>query len=862
MPHLTFNLNTGLLYDCGIMVDTLDPAYGHLDGHHRAAHTRRLRPTDLDISAGDEKRIPLRAEKLNRRESRLGLRNIFGRQRSSDENLPAARDIPGRSTGIRASLAEFSNWPYSPHGHKSEIALPFLGQSSQLRPKTPQGLKRKKSSSAVKPLPSPRATQRAAWDPPPLFQAYPQAIRHVQLPACTLSAEAIIRLYGPKGRDGFATGEDGTPDKSDKAKKRHRRNTSASSFKGDWTTKIYVLVTSGYLLQYAGEGSFDRLPEKMLHLGKDSAAFASDVIPGRHWVLQVTSVIPEDGQTTPQSTSIFSRLPFRIVEKKQTSNSLMVFESAEDMEAWIVVLRREIEALGGKKTLSETGKPKVDDNILRLRAQPSQRTLVVRDPDRFSKVISQDITWDPPGTLANPGIRLSGAESDVTPDQSFDDTSTASGISQDGRQLEGLRDSTHRLSYMSSGQRTVVTSAGSSPASSPIRDSFGSQLGDLPARDLPHEVQGWPRPRPNASAILDRRQSMQAVNHLAELRVAASAGAPRPSSTIYSSSWQPPSSISLSTQQQPTIPNFSVPHSIGKRFSLSIRPHPEPTVSSSAPLQQSMSTVRPGRRPPPSAISINSRPLSLVMDQPSPDPSLPDSLSRQLGPLEEAAVPDTPSMFSPWIMEEEQAQPQVNHGSPENGGGNHHLAGNEYSTDVRPYLTRKHTSSSTICISETTADAETHTSNTAQPVPIPLSPERPTSSSNFTTKYPRSRSSLDTYGRSKSPPLSTGPWNSHHRRNSLRPASPEMLHAHQADDEITVTITSITSQDSSIRSHTPTLFKTPSSRASVSLPARHLGVSSKGLFGRRSMSRLTDIPPPAPPPTCALPPLPGGRKVF
>src|SRR5690606_3098351 len=119
----------------------------------------------------------------------------------------------------------------------------------------------------------------AAWDPPPLFQAYPQAIRHAQLPACTHSAEAVLRMSDKRiVRDDLQSALDDTNRVTDRRKK-HRRNLSDAL---EWTTKIYVLVTSGYLLQYAGEGSFDRLPERMLHLGKDSAAFASDVIPGRH----------------------------------------------------------------------------------------------------------------------------------------------------------------------------------------------------------------------------------------------------------------------------------------------------------------------------------------------------------------------------------------------------------------------------------------------------------------------------------------------------------------------------------------------------------------------------------------------------
>jgi hypothetical protein len=533
---------------------------------------------------------------------------------------------------------------------------------------------------------------------------------------------------------------------------------------------------------------------------------------------------------------------------------LMVFESAEDMEGWIVILRREIEALGGKKSLSETGTPKVDDNILHLRAQPSQRTLVVRDPDRFSKVLPRGTSWEHPERLSNPDIRLSGVESDIARDQSFDDTSTASGISQDGRQLDGLRDSTHRLSYISSGQRTVVTSAGSSPACSPIRDSFGSQLGELPPRDLPQEVQAWPRPRPNASAILDRRQSMQTMNHMAEMRVASSA--PRPLSTTYSSSWQPPSSVPYNTPPPQSIPNFSVPHSVSKRYSLATQPPADPTPSSSLPMQQNGGTARPSRRPPPTAISINPRPLSLVVDQPSPDPSSPNSLSKQLVSSEELTGSETPSSFSGWAptaFADEALGPGFESPSPvtENGAMEVHMR-------PRP---RKHTTSSTIRSSEEATETRVHTSSTVLPMQIPLSPERPTSSSSFTAKYHRARSSMDNYGRSKSPPLSPGPWNSHYKRFSLRPASPDVVDHHSSDDaEITVAITSIGSHDSSIRAHTPTLFKASSTKPQAPSARQHLGVNSKALFGRRSMSRLTDIPPPAPPPTCALPPLPPPRK--
>ncbi|KAK3944940.1 hypothetical protein QBC46DRAFT_373672, partial [Diplogelasinospora grovesii] len=404
----------------------------------QAAHSRRIRPLDLQNEVEGANRVPLRADgesKMRRRESRLGLRSIFGRNRGSsdgDGGASAPTDAPRdylspRPGGLRASLAELSsNWPYGLHnghhsqGQRSEITLPsFSLQSAKSPPPSRGDLKHKKSASVVRPQTFPRNSRGsvATWDPPPLFKAYPQAIRHAHLPACTISAEAVLRLHNHKNsislsnQSSLTLGTMGSPSSSEKSehrsRRKHRRNTSgSSSFKFEWTTKTYVLVTSGYLLQYAGDGSFDRLPERVLHLGKDSAAFASDVIPGRHWVLQVSSVAePDGGPMNPTSshvaTSLFSRLPFRGQERtRPASNLLMVFESAEDMDSWIATLRREIEALGGKKNLSETGKPKTDnESQSQLRGQLSQRTLVMKDPARFSRVLSshedsQSAPWD------------------------------------------------------------------------------------------------------------------------------------------------------------------------------------------------------------------------------------------------------------------------------------------------------------------------------------------------------------------------------------------------------------------------------------------------------------------------------------
>ncbi|KAK3398478.1 hypothetical protein B0T20DRAFT_209255 [Sordaria brevicollis] len=594
---------------------------------------------------------------LNKRDSKLGLRNLFHRNRSATEaermSTVAPRDTPTRSGGLRASIASVSHWPYGLHhrdgnAQRSEVTL--SGSGSPLTPTFPTPtLKHKKSASAVRGHASPRASRGslAAWDPPTLCQVYPQAIKQARLPACTASAEAILRLHQHKGifsigdafssgsttaADGPATLTAGT-DRSERGRRRHRRNTSGSvALRLDWTTKFFVLI-SGYLLQYTGDGPLDRLPEKILPLGKDSAAFVSDVIPGRHWVLQITATADSDNAAPASHTSsLLARLPFRGQDKRQAANLLMVFENAADMESWLATLRNAIEGLGGKKKLSETGNTHLDTEDSELRSQASQRTLVVGD---YGGATSND-TWDGRQSTSNPGINMDFVDAEGTRGVSFDDAeSTASVISHDGIQLKTLRDSTQRFSYLSTGQHTNPTSAGSSPACSPVRDSFNSLQDSIPELTALDD-QPRPRPRPNASAISDRRQSLQTMNHLLEMRLATS----RPLSG--SSSWNfDPSSPSGSSKRS------------SKRYSLarSTKSLPEEEAEPSSPPPPLPSQVRSStRRPPPSALCLNSRPLSFVEDQPSP-----------ASPLDENGIPiqvnvevapEGESLFSSWGLPE------------------------------------------------------------------------------------------------------------------------------------------------------------------------------------------------------------------
>lgn len=123
-----------------------------------------------------------------------------------------------------------------------------------------------------------------------------------------------------------------------------------------WSKKVYVLVTSGHLLEYAGDGPYDRLPEKVLRLGSDSAAFASDLIPGFPYVLQVLQTASSGIQVVqlPQK-SFRARIGLQSASSRRVaSNILLVFNEPEPMDSWMIAIRREIENRGGRKSRPES----------------------------------------------------------------------------------------------------------------------------------------------------------------------------------------------------------------------------------------------------------------------------------------------------------------------------------------------------------------------------------------------------------------------------------------------------------------------------------------------------------------------------
>ncbi|KAJ4210065.1 hypothetical protein NW767_000341 [Fusarium falciforme] len=817
-----------------------------LQSHHTPS--RRSRPPDIDVMAAEENRVPLKPEKVNKRESRLGLRSLFSRSKAPKElAIPETPTSIGSHTSV-TDMSTFSNGQsavvsdHSPTTPRSPRPLSTILDAHHQTPSTLQkSVGAVRVQGPVKPARGPIAT----WHPPPLFKAFPQAIKHMTLPATSLAPEVILRMHERRvnaSREDLPAAIDmeaGTIEKG-KVKKKHRRNTSGPAPKFEWTNKIYVLVTSGYLLQYSAEGPFDRLPEKVLHLGKNSAAFASDVIPGRHWVIQVSSVTESDGTlTTDSSRSLFSRWNLRVTERRQASNFLMIFETAEDMEGWITTLRREIENLGGKRTLTETGKPKAEDEFVPLREQPSQRTLVVRDPDRLSRVMSQSTQgseWRRASDADDSATTT--AEPDTAVDQPLDDISTTNSfVSHDGRQLDNLRDSSNRLSFISSGQRTVVTSTGSSPEPSPTVDTFPTNLEEKPQLQ---EAASQPeaRPRPNAAAILDRRQSMQVLGPFVELR-----GGPanvRPQSTYGSGVIH---DLNTPPHSKAPTPNFSVPNTSNRRFS-----YVRSTAQEFGMMTQSGTTEYQtrslGRRAPPTTLPI-ARPLSMVADQPSPMEEVHERPVTRHGDETQPLDPDDDDLMSlPRIPNTYDVPSRRSSLAPVD----------EPIIEVnRPASSRRFSGMRQWRKSESPHSMVRNFTTPVRPGP----PQRTRSRSSLigSDEIVRCRTSMDTHGDGRSDSVSA-------KARSQRRASMQSIVSDRASQySASADLPPPMAPESLPLPAPPPTVPLPPIPASASNPQLRTDTGSKGLFIRRSMPQLSEGPPPAPPPTCALPPLPPKPRI-
>ncbi|KAK4994361.1 hypothetical protein LTR60_008014, partial [Cryomyces antarcticus] len=264
--------------------------------------------------------------------------------------------------------------------------------------------------------------------------------------------------------------------------------------------KIYCLVTSGFVLQYNSDGPSDRLPEKVLQLGTDSAAFASDLVPGKPFVLQISQTADIEGtKSVNLQSSLLSRLVHRnAAARRMTSSFLLILESTEELDSWMIAVRQEIEALGGKRVRPELSARQKADELARtektLRERPSHRYLVRRDPSRISVIAAFKDT-------PVPSPEMSTLDWDKSPNSvernQGDASSSASTYSSRYSSIRGSADTTpttvtssdqQHISHQRYGARTshIATSRpgppepprSSSPIPSPSSDGFGEAKHD------------------------------------------------------------------------------------------------------------------------------------------------------------------------------------------------------------------------------------------------------------------------------------------------------------------------------------------------------------------------------------------------
>ena len=512
------------------------------------------------------------APNLKRRTSRFGLSSLFSKSK------PLATEEVQDKLSVQWECDESAAAPMNVDMLEMQKSGPEpTTLESQDLPETdlPAGPLRNRASKPVlrsKPSFKKELTSKtsSAWDPPPLFQAYPQAVRHVTLRVPTISAEAILRLNAERNSNSNHKVESYTPEFNEMRlpkEKRLKRPTALEVLsKGDWTEKIFLLVTSGYFLQYAGQGPFDRLPEKIMPLSKESAAFASDAIPGKPYVLQVSQIADEDGTLdTEASRSLFKSLGLRSQIKRSASSFLLVFENPEELSSWMIAVRKEIQAMGGRiYRPDEFRKPAEVESIQRLHHRPSQRYLVKRDPHRFSQApvstpetrLSHNVSSpDPPKQAVDPLDPGFIKRQSMATQKSIDSrttSNTAESINQ--VHLDRLRESP-RQSYASTVGKTTSSSRDSSPGPSPVM--------------LHADIPQW------APKLNERRQLTSTYN-----RVVKSAAQQTKISnkvhiepTIFPSMLPSSHRISQYTPQQqrtpsPAAPNFSVP-TFSKRYSSS-----------------------------------------------------------------------------------------------------------------------------------------------------------------------------------------------------------------------------------------------------------------------------------------------------
>lgn len=567
--------------------ESAQPSFGERRGHrlaplntnftrpssaHLKAHTSRLqrpRPTDYPSTNGSEGPVPLQSP-VTRQHSKSSLRSLFSRDKPTRAATAPDRKLDeiDEAQQTTAQTVTVPNTPLSPGilTPKTTASTPALAS-----PTTPRARLKTARTPPIEPKPPPK--EQYGWKPPPLLQAYPQAIKHECLSAPAMSTDSILRLHATMNKSGAEDGRAGKSGhdesghamwkKKEQKERRHLRTLSGTINKVEWSKKIYVLATTGYILQYAGEGKNDRLPEKMLQLGPQSVAFASDAIPGKHWVLQVSRDPAADAGPAPPEPPKpkFARFGFHRSPARRLARSfLLVFDNPDSMISWLMAVRAEIEARGGPKFTAE--KHSDEGAEPQLRSKTSVRQMVKKDPHRVSSLFLQPQNLGVPNE--DDGQSVGGLTSRRS---SYVSVSRPSVIeSRTGSMTSTVR--TEAISTAPSDARvSSFTSANNLPSSPPgATGPFVLDESRSPAADSAHS-----RSPPSSS-----HGNFQSPYTSAKPQVISTATRTEPAQANSPSFAADP----LIRSASPPAPNFSLP-SFSKKFASRTGPLPIPQGSPS-----------------------------------------------------------------------------------------------------------------------------------------------------------------------------------------------------------------------------------------------------------------------------------------
>ncbi|QKX59941.1 uncharacterized protein TRUGW13939_07083 [Talaromyces rugulosus] len=535
----------------------------------------RLRPAEPTTQQAEK--VPPQPEPATRKPSKSSLKSLFSRNKAVRDVKKKDNPLPQVSER-RESDAQSIQPPETPRSFAGTVTsvttvVASADLTTPIATPTEPHFEKKGPIQTAKAKPTRKSS--SPWVPPPLFQAYPQALKHATLFAPILSAEAILRIQSSK-TTAEAKEENSTPPDSSAAKKKdekdkkHARRMSMASGDTLLARKIFVLVTSGRLLQYAAEGRHDRLPEKLMRLGSTSAAFASDAIPGKPFVIQVTQQFSSDGKAPTETTGrgLLSRFGIQGSDaRRMVRTFLMVLSDPEEMNSWLVSLRMTIESVGGKHFVPES--PVEDKNAAAGKINQAtsstraSRQLNIRRPslNDFSSQHSGGSFRAPSRTSIAPTMNRKNSYQDSTPS-----TNLAKALSRRSITAPSDAISIATTATMSMEPDTIYEDPRDAPLP-PTRTPTISQPPSLKPSPATSPVQSPPTtprlrnmPTIPSSTI---RPSMYAASPPPQPDHRREDPAPSRRLSYISSAHSPPQSPSAS----PIPPNFSVP-SFSTRFTI------------------------------------------------------------------------------------------------------------------------------------------------------------------------------------------------------------------------------------------------------------------------------------------------------